>query len=321
MQQQYSRHFSLSLVIAAITITLCLEASAVFGAPIDLGEHSATGDASVAKPALSRHAHTLPTKFHNGLVYIKVSVDGHPGAWMILDSGSTESIIDTEYADAIGLKLTPSADAPETFGSMKAATFDTDKAALRVGEEKESALSFQSISLGGMMGPDGTPAVGLLGRTFLEGKVIVIDYKHEDVYFETMPQPADSRDIAMTLKTGIPIIKLKMANQLVDSLIDTGGTYGMIVTPITAKSLGIERYMADAKPADTVGHGGEQHIVVGKAPPFEIGDLAVQDVNAAYTTFGTATDTIGAGVSLGVGFLQNYRLTLNYVANTVRFEP
>ena len=57
------------------------------------------------------------------------------------------------------------------------------------------------------------------------------------------------------------------------------------------------------------------------APPFSIGELAVHDLNAAYTTFGTATDTIGAGVSLGIGFLKKYKVTLNYVTNTVRFEP
>lgn len=151
----------------------------------------------------------------------------------------------------------------------------------------------------------------------------MIDYKCEEVYFETPPRPTDHRDIAMTLKTGVdvPIIKLKIANQLVDSLIDTGGTYGIIITPAAARELGIENLMADAKPAGTFGHGGEQHLVIGKAPPFSIGELAVHDLTAAYTSFGTATDTIGAGVSLGIGFLKKYKVTMNYVANTVRFEP
>jgi len=301
-------------VIAAIGITLSLAACPALGA--SALKHTATG-----KYHMSRHAHSLPSKFDKGLVYIGVSVNGHPTAWMILDTGSTESVIDTEYAKSIGLKLTPSADTQQTFGSMKTVTYDTNKLRLRVGAEKENVLMFQSISLGGMMGPHGTAAAGLLGRTFLQGKSLVIDYKHEEVYFETAPQSADPRDVAMTLKTGIPIIKLKIANQLVDSLIDTGGTYGMIITPKTAKALGIEGYMIDAKPAETIGHGGEQQIVVGKAPPFAIGELAVADVSAAYTTFGTATDAIGAGVSLGIGFLKHYKLTLNYAADTVRFEP
>jgi predicted aspartyl protease len=277
---------------------------------------------STIKQVNNQHEHTLPSMFHKGFVYIKISVNHHPDAWMILDTGSTDSIIDTTYANTIALKLSPSAAAQETFGTTKADTFDTDTVHLRVGAEPEKVVFFQSIALG-MMGPDGVPAAGMLGHSFLEGKSIVIDYKRQEVYLDTMPRPADRRDVAMTIKAGvgIPVIKLKIANQLVDSLIDTGGTYGMIITPMTAKELGIESLMRDAKPADTVGHGGEQHIVIGKAPPFSIGDLAVEDQNAAYTTFGTATDTIGAGVSLGIGFLKKYKVTLNYVANTVRFEP
>jgi predicted aspartyl protease len=261
--------------------------------------------------------------FHKGLVYIQVSINGHPGVWMILDSGSTDSIIDTAYANDIGLKLTPSPKEQGTFGTNKTDTFDTDTVHLGVGAEPERVVYFQSFTLGGMMGPNGIPAAGLLGHSFLVGKSIVIDYKNAEVYFETTPQQADPRDVAMTLKTGVevPVIKLKIANKLVDSLIDTGGTYGIIITPTTAKELGIEHLMAEGKSANASGHGGEQHIVTGKAPPFSIGNLTVNDLNAAYTTFGTATEEIGTGVSLGIGFLKKYKVTLNYVANTVRFEP
>jgi predicted aspartyl protease len=283
MHRHLSHKPPISFAIASIGLTLCLAASLVLGSPADADELTAAkGDASVTKQALSQHEHSLPAMFRNGFVYIKISINGHPEAWMILDTGSSESMIDTAYANAIGLKLTLSEDSAATFGTTKSETFNTDTVHLRVGVEPEKVVFFQSITLDGMMGPDGTPAAGLLGRTFLEGESIVIDYKREEVYFETTPQPSDHRDVIMTLKAGIPTIKLKIANQLVDSLIDTGGTYGVTITPITAKELGIENLMADAKPAHTFGHGGEQHIVIGKAPPFSIGDLAVHDLSASW---------------------------------------
>ena len=324
MNRHYSRKSCVSTAISSIGITLCLATSLAFGAPENANEHSTkAGVVSAIKQTINQHEHALPSMFYKGFVYIKTSVNGHPDAWMILDSGTTDSIIDTTYANTIGLKLTPSANAQETFGPMKTDTFDTDTVHLRVGAEPEKVVFFQSISIGGMMGPDGVPPAGMLGHTFLEGKSIVIDYKREVVYFETTPRPADHRDVAMTIKAGIgiPVIQLKIANQLVDSLIDTGGTYDIIITPAKAKELGIESLMAAGKSGASHGHGGEQHFVAGKAPPFSIGELAVHDLNAAYTTFGTATDTIGAGVSLGIGFLKKYKVTLNYVANTVRFEP
>lgn len=265
------------------------------------------------------HAHALPSKFQKGLVYLKISVNDKPDAWMLLDTGTTESIIDTDYAKTIGLKLTASAEAQATFGTTRPATFDTDTVHLRAGDEPAQTVLFQSIGMDGMRGPEDTPVAGMLGRTFLEGKSIVIDYLREEVYFET-PQPASRHDVPMALDTGIPIIKLSMSGHQVNALIDTGGTYGIIITPATAKTLGLEALMAAAKPVPTMGHGGAQSIVVGKAPPFSVGGLKVQDLKAAYTTFGTATDTIGAGVSLGVGFLKKYKVTFNYVTKTVRFE-
>ncbi|MBV6323773.1 retropepsin-like aspartic protease [Duganella violaceipulchra] len=263
--------------------------------------------------------HILPSMFHKGFVYLKVSVNQLPEAWMILDSGTTESIVDQAYARQIGLTLTPSLVPQATFGTTQPQNYNTDTVRLRVGQEAEGVVAFESIALG-MTGPDGAPAAGMLGRTYLEGKAIVIDYPHSLVYLETLPQPADPRDVPMSLKTGIPVIALNIGGKTVPALIDTGGTYDMIITPATAKELGIEKLMAEAKPAQTMGHGGAQAIVVGKAPEFTVGALTVRDQRAAYTDFGTATDSVGAGVSLGIGFLKKYKITLNYVAQTVRFE-
>ncbi len=263
--------------------------------------------------------HILPSMFHKGFVYLKVSVNQLPEAWMILDSGTTESIVDRAYAEQIGLTLTPSLVPQATFGNTQPQNYNTDTVRLRVGQEPERVVAFESIALG-MLGPDGAPAAGMLGRTYLEGKAIVIDYPHALVYLETTPQPPDPHDVAMSLKTGIPVIALNIGGKTVPALIDTGGTYDMIITPATAKELGIEKLMAEAQPAQTMGHGGAQAIVVGKAPEFTVGALTVRDQRAAYTDFGTATDSVGAGVSLGIGFLKEYKVTLNYVAQTVRFE-
>jgi predicted aspartyl protease len=292
---------------------------AVLAASLCLGVSLATAPA-LAVDTASSPEHMLPSMFHKGFVYIKVSINGRPEAWMILDSGSTESIVDKAYAEQIGLTLTPSTVPQATFGSSPPQNYNTDTVRLRVGQEQEKIVGFEAIALG-MRGPHGEPVAGMLGRTYLEGKSIVIDYPHNTVYLETTPQPADPRDVAMSLTTGIPLITLNFGGKMLPSLIDTGGTYDMIITPATVEELGIKHLMAEARPAPTMGHGGEQAIVVGKAPSFSVGAMTVQNQRAAYTSFGTATETIGAGVSLGIGFLKNYKVTLNYVAHTVRFEP
>lgn len=277
--------------------------------------------APAATAAAGRHAHALPSSFRHGSVLIEVAVNGHRGAWMMLDSGTTDSIIDADYAASIGIALTPKATGTGGFGSEVTPTFTTGTVRVQVGIEPEQSLLFESIHLHGMRGPGGEQLAGLLGHSFLDKHVLVIDYQHQEVYFDDVTQQADPRDLPMTLVEGVPRIQVRMANQTVDALIDTGGSYNVIITPATATRLGAGHLMAQATPATTVGHGGQQHVAIGTAPPFSIGTLAAADEKAAYTTFGTATDVLGAGMSLGISFLRKFRLTLNYLANTVRLEP
>ncbi len=276
--------------------------------------------APAAIAAAGRHAHTLPSNFHNGSVFIEVTVNGHRGAWMMLDSGTTDSMIDADYAASIGITLTPKATGTGGFGSEVTPTFTTGTVRLQVGIEPEQSLLFESIRLLGMRGPAGEQLAGLLGHSFLDKHVVVIDYQQQEVYFDDVTQQTDPRDLPMTLVEGVPRIQVNMANQKVDALIDTGGSYNVIITPATATRLGVDHLMAQATPAATVGHGGQQHVVIGTAPPFSVGTLATIDEKAAYTTFGTATDALGAGMSFGITFLKKYKLTLNYLANTVRLD-
>ncbi len=271
--------------------------------------------------AAGPHARSLPSIFRDGNVLIEVSVNGHPAAWMLLDTGTTDSLIDASYAKSIGLALTPKATGTGGFGAEMTPTFATDQVRLQVGMEPEQRIFFESIRLDGMVGPGGAQLAGLLGHSFLDKHVLVIDYKAQEVYFDDATERTDPRDMAMALIEGVPLIQLSMANKTVNALIDTGGSYNVIITPATANTLGLAQWMAQTQAVATVGHGGQQHVVVGKAPPFSVGALAIHDEKAAYTTFGTATEALGAGMSLGMHFLKKYKLTLNYLANTMRLEP
>ncbi len=224
-----SRHLSATPLLA-----LCLFAAQAYAAPAPAGEQIAVATAS------ARHDHALPASFRKGNVYLQVVINGHPPVWMNLDTGTTDSLIDANYAAKIGLALTPKASGVEGFGSTKVDTFSTGKVNLQAGNEPGKETFFESIHLDGMTGPDGVPLAGLLGHSFLAKHVIVIDYLRQEVYFDDKPQAPDRRDVPMVLSEGIPRVALTMAGKSVNALIDTGGTYDLIITPATAKELGIE---------------------------------------------------------------------------------
>lgn len=262
---------------------------------------------------------TLPAAFHKGLVFVKVAINKAPAVWMDLDTGTSPSIVDSEYARSAKLRLTKTEGA-EGFGTEKITTLKTSTAQLHVGKQTPYVVKFESIELNGMKGPDSQPLAGLLGYSFLAGKILVIDYKMEELYFLNK-QEKSALDIPMKLVGGLPLVRIEIGGQPVDALIDTGGTYGLLITPDTVKKGDLQHYQDEATPVNTQGHGGEHLAKVGKAPGVTLGGLVVTDVNAVYTSFGTASASIPAGASLGKDFLKAYKLTLNYVTGTARFEP
>lgn len=261
----------------------------------------------------------LPAVFQNGLVYVKVAINGGPDAWMDLDTGTSPSIVVPAYARAAGLRLTAKGKATEGFGSQKIETFTTSTAVLRTGHERPRAVEFESIELSGMKDPGAQPLSGLLGQSFLAGKIIVFDYQNQKLFFRGTPEANGGTDVPMTLVGGMPFVRIALDGHEVSALVDTGGTYGLLVTPEGLKQTGLQRYLKLSRKVSTVGHGGEQAATVDKAPTLTLAGMVIPGLSAVYTSLGTTT--IPAVASLGKDFLKHYRVTLNYAAGTARFEP
>ncbi|MFZ6743654.1 pepsin/retropepsin-like aspartic protease family protein [Undibacterium sp. JH2W] len=299
----------MSVVHAAAVPTIEKGATKVEGALVNTKNNKTTASRQL-----------LTSMFRKGNIYVKVSVNGAKKTWMMLDTGTASaSIIDLDYAQSLGIQLTPEAEGTGGFGSEKVPTFNTSPVHLSADTSKGQITDFESFKIDGMTGPDGKALSGLLGYSFLAGKTLVIDYKKEEIYFVKNAAKPDRQDVKMELNLNIPSVNIKMSGHDVRALIDTGGAYNLLITPATTKEIGIEQYLEEAKPAGSSGHGGEQAVRIGKAPDISIGDLVIHDLTAAYTSFGTTG--INAGASLGKDFLKNYKLTINYGAMTIRFEP
>lgn len=261
----------------------------------------------------------LPAAFRNGLVFVKVAINSGPDAWMDLDTGTSPSIVVPAYARSAGLTLTAKGKATEGFGSQKIETFTTSTAVLRVGHERPRAVKFESIELSGMKGPEAQPLSGLLGQSFLAGKIVVFDYQNQKLFFRGTPEANSGIDVPMILVGGVPLVRIALDGHEVLALVDTGGTYGLLVTPKALKQTGLQRYLKLSRKVRTVGHGGEQAATVDKAPTLTLAGMVIPGLSAVYTSLGTTT--IPAVASLGKDFLKHYRVTLNYAAGTARFEP
>ncbi|MBW8734215.1 MAG: retropepsin-like domain-containing protein [Asticcacaulis sp.] len=258
----------------------------------------------------------LPAIFREGLVYVQVSVNGAAPVWMDLDNGTSPSAIDLDYAKSLGLKLKAGAGSATGIGSEHVEFFNTS-ADVAAGSASRH-IDFSASRLKGMVGPDGKPLAGVLGYSFLAGRILVIDYPNQKVFFASASTPCTC-DLPMGFDTNIPTVRATIGGHAVTALIDSGGMYELFATPAAVKLAGLQAEVDKARPVTGYGYAGAQSVKIGRAPDVVVGSIRRADPETVYSTFGTSP--LKAEAALGARFLKDYRVTLNYRARTVRLEP
>ncbi len=258
----------------------------------------------------------LPAAFHDGLVYVRVSVNGAQPVWMDLDDGTSPSAIDLDYAKSLGLKLKPGVGSATGIGSERVEFFNTS-AELAAGASSRR-IDFSASRLKGMLGPDGKQLAGVLGYSFLAGRILVIDYPNERVIFAAASKPC-ACDLPMGMDTNIPTVPITISGHRLTALVDSGGQYDLFATPAAVKLAGLGALAAQASPVTGFGYAGAQGVHVGRAPDVVVGSIRKANPETVYGTFGTSP--LKAEAALGARFLKDYRVTLDYRARTVRIEP
>jgi len=257
----------------------------------------------------------LPAAFHDGLIYIRVSVNGAAPVWMNLDNGTSPSAISLDYARSLGLRLDKAAGWGTGIGHKPVEFFNT-MADLTAGGSTRR-IDFAASRLDGMIGPDGRPLAGVLGHSFLKGRILVIDYPRNRVWFTSRLEPCGC-DLPMGEDFNIPTVPVTIAGRCMTALIDSGGMYELLITPSGVRTAGLQAYAEAAKPRISYGYAGSQTVRVGTAPDVAVGSILRHNPSAVYGAFGTSP--LKSQAALGATFLKDYRVTLNYRARKVRLE-
>jgi hypothetical protein len=257
----------------------------------------------------------LPAAFHDGLVYLKVSVNGADPVWMNLDNGTSPSAIRLDYAQGLGLKLHKAAGWGTGIGHKPVEFFNT-RAELTAGADTQR-IDFAASRLDGIMGPDGKPVAGVLGHSFLKGRILVIDYPQSRVWFADRVKPCRC-DLPMGQDFNIPTVPVTIAGRPMTALIDSGGMYELLITPAGIRAAGLQAYAEAAEARTSYGYAGAQDVRVGTAPDVVVGAIRRVMPSTVYGPFGTSP--LKSQAALGATFLRNYRVTLNYRAKKVRLE-
>jgi len=287
----------------------------LLASPCGVSAAESLAQAKVAAPA---DATLLPSAFHvdgNQFIFLKVSIDSAPEVWMLLDTGTSPSVIRLDYARSLGVKLGPPANDGAGAGGSGFQTYPVKVANLRVGTVALENVAFEAEDFG-PPGPDGLPIAGVLGYSFLAGKALVLDYPAGKARLIKAGQTVCG--VPFQLVSDVPTVSLSVAGQTVSAAIDSGGAYELLLTPTSAGRLGLAGSMAAGGDYPGTGYGGKVVVKVNMSgPDFAIGETIRRKPVVAYLPLPAALPVDGA---VGTSFLKDYKVTIDYSAQRICFE-
>jgi predicted aspartyl protease len=255
-------------------------------------------------------------EFIDNVIYLPVRINGQGPFFMTLDTGTNPSAIDVAKAKQLGLELKAGRSPGRGFGDNAVVTQTTVAERLDVAGVEAANVEFDALDLSAAAAHSAKPIVGLLGYSFLKGRIFEIDYPHQKLRFNPVSEPA-GKVLPMILDANVPTIEIAVSGKKVQAVIDTGGSYNLLLTPEAVKKLGVEKEVEAAKPVGGGGYAGEQQVRLGSVPTLAVGPFSSGGTDTVFAAFGKQSPFTIAEAGLGTFFLRDFAITFDYRNKTI----
>src|SRR5262249_39339112 len=132
----------------------------------------------------------VPFDFYRNEIILQVKVNETATIDMLLDTGTNPSAIDLTTARGMGLKLDPVGRRVSGGGSGANLAYAAKLPLLRIGDLMAKNISALAIDLSEVSRHLGKPVQGILGHSFLNGRIMQIDYPKQAVrFYSASPYP------------------------------------------------------------------------------------------------------------------------------------
>ena len=256
------------------------------------------------------------------LILLPAKVNDRGPFEFILDTGAGTSLLSTELAKQLELKVIGSKEGQSAGGKVAVSLARVDS--LVVGETKLDDVDVGIVDLSHIGRTVGAKIDGDLGYNFLKHFRVTIDYRDSELRLD---DPKRVESFARNARTEIAIRLANPAKPLIlidvyangrgpfQFAIDTG-TSTSAITPELANQLGVQTSPVGA---GTTG-GAPVDFQAGSLQSFQLGGAKVDNMAVVVADFFTMLNAaIGAKLDgiVGYNFLRNYKVVIDYPAETL----
>ena len=269
----------------------------------------------------------VPFETERNLIFVEVKLNGRGPFMMMLDTGTDPSAIDLAAAKELGLELTSTGENAAGGGTEKKAVYEVKPIDVTVGELHANEVEIAAADLSQIAQALGKPMHGVLGHSFLDKRIVQIDFPTRRLRFYTK-SPA-GRAAPGVERATLPfeyahdsiLVKDVMVNgEQVTTLFDTGFNGSFNVMPAAIAQLGLQEAFEKATPKKAIGFSGAATSREGTVPTVKIGSILVDSPSVIFWEKGTGHDTTSWGFTIGNGFLKDFVVTLDYPGKLITLE-
>jgi hypothetical protein len=284
---------------------------------------------SSAQTSAKNEAVEVPFDFYHDVIILQVKVNDKGFYNMMLDTGANPSAVDLHTAKEIGLKLGSVGHRGTGGGTSINLMYETQLPLVELGSLTTNNVAALAIDLSKASEALGKPIHGVLGHSFLNHRIVQIDYMKRVVrFYVKSPFPKTTNQANNAKLTVLPfryhddilIDEVLVNGKKMVANFDTGSNANFQLTPAAVLDLELEGEVRKAQVSKSVGFNGEAENREGKIKNITVGGISIDEPTVIFFGKGTGRDKQAWGINIGNAFLKDFVVTIDYQRKVITLE-
>lgn len=279
-----------------------------------------------AKPSASQAVAQIPIELSGSEIFLQLRVNNSEPLWFGLDTGAGVTVINTQTAAALGLKLEGSHQTRGAGGQVPSSTVRGVR--LDVGGARLEGQEVTTISLTSIENAMGHTMDGILGYEFFRRYVVELDYERQLI---NLYEPASfeyrgsGESLPLTFVNNHPYVHAKVAMPGREPVagkfvLDTGSNFPLILLDSFVKENRFAESLTKTLKVTGRGVGGEVAMPVGRTGRLLLGSYLLEQPVTSFPQSGWFARE-GAAGNIGGAILRRFKVTFDYSRSRMHIEP